>query len=133
MEFVLIPKGSSIIGSPDDSGDSRKDETPRHSILIEKAFYLGKYEVTQKQYKTVMGSNISKFKLFGEIRPVENGKKPKLRLLYECAPLALITETLGGSAKCLESNILDLTITDYHQTTDVCLGKTDLVKLWMQS
>lgn len=67
------------------------------------------------------------------VRPVQNGKKPKLRLLYECAPLALIAETLGGSAKCLESNILDLTINDYHQTTDVYLGKKDLVKCWMQS
>ncbi|MBF0383245.1 MAG: formylglycine-generating enzyme family protein [Magnetococcales bacterium] len=72
MKFVLIPSGRSVIGSPDGGGDSRRDETPQHMVSFDKPFYLGKYEVTQQQYKLVMNRNISKFKLFGETRPVEN-------------------------------------------------------------
>ena len=66
------------------------------------------------------------------LRPVENSKKPKLRLLYECAPLALISEALGGCAVSSDSDILDITISGYHQTTEIFLGNKDLVSLWFE-
>jgi len=66
MEFVLIPAGSFQMG--DDNG-KYDDEEPAHNVKIEKAFYLGKFEITQKQYQTIMGNNPSRFK--GENRPVE--------------------------------------------------------------
>jgi len=65
MEFVLIPAGSFQMGS-----NERDDEKPVHKVEIKQAFYLGKYEVTQKQYQAIMGTNPSNFK--GENRPVEN-------------------------------------------------------------
>jgi len=66
MEFVLIPAGSFQMGS--ENGDS--DEKPVQKVDIKQAFYLGKFEVTQKQYQAIMGTNPSHFK--GENRPVEN-------------------------------------------------------------
>lgn len=45
------------------------NETPGHPVLISKAFYLGKYAVTQEQYVVVMGVNPSYFK--GPLNPVE--------------------------------------------------------------
>ena len=39
------------------------------SITLTKAYWIGKYEVTQKQYEAVMGDNPSEFK--GDNRPVE--------------------------------------------------------------
>jgi len=66
MEFVLIPAGSFQMGS--ENGGS--DEKPVHNVKIDKAFYLGKTEVTQKQYQAIMGNNPSDFK--GENRPIEN-------------------------------------------------------------
>ena len=61
------------------------------------------------------------------VRPSLETKKPKLRLLYECAPLALFAEALGGSARNETENLLDLDISDYHQTVDLFIGNTDLV------
>ena len=69
MEFMLIPAGSFDMGSP--LGEERRDddEGPLHTVNIEKAYYLGKYEVTQKQWQEVMGNNPSNFK--GDDLPVE--------------------------------------------------------------
>jgi len=65
MEFVLIPSGTFKMGSS--NGES--DEKPIHSVTISEAFYMGKYEVTQKEWKAVMGDNPSSFK--GDKLPVE--------------------------------------------------------------
>ncbi|MEO5355525.1 MAG: formylglycine-generating enzyme family protein [Magnetococcus sp. XQGC-1] len=69
MEFVQIPSGSFMMGS-DKNFDSKAgdSETPRHRVTIS-TFCLGKYEVTQDQWVSVMGSNPSKFK--GRTLPVE--------------------------------------------------------------
>ncbi len=65
-ELVVIPGGSFEMGSND--GDA--DEKPIHRVNI-KSFELGKYEVTQGQWKAVMGSNPSKFTECGDTCPVE--------------------------------------------------------------
>jgi len=54
MEFVLIPAGSFQMGS--DNG--RDDEKPVHKVEIKEAFYLGKTEVTQKQYQAIMEGHL---------------------------------------------------------------------------
>jgi len=69
IEFVLIPSGSFMMGSDPSFDDEHMDESPLHKVTISKAFYLGKYEVTQAQWIAVMGSNPSRFK--GRNNPVE--------------------------------------------------------------
>ncbi|WP_370576075.1 SUMF1/EgtB/PvdO family nonheme iron enzyme [Methanomethylovorans sp.] len=69
MDFVLISAGEFDMGSPTSDKYSSDDERPLHHVSIQKDFYLGKYEVTQKQWVEVMGSNPSYFK--GENKPVE--------------------------------------------------------------
>jgi formylglycine-generating enzyme required for sulfatase activity len=64
MEFVLIPTGSFMMKKGGGTGPTE------HLIEIEKPFYLGKYEVTQKQYQSLMKNNPSNFK--GSNNPVEN-------------------------------------------------------------
>ena len=72
--FVYIPEGSFKMGSK--RGDA--DNKPVHEVKISKGFYMGKYEVTQKEYSDIMGSNPSKFSSGAEEgedqerRPVEN-------------------------------------------------------------
>jgi uncharacterized repeat protein (TIGR02543 family) len=61
MEFVLIPAGEFDMGSPSDEKDRRRDEGPVHHVNIEKAFYMGRYEVTQKQWREIMGDKPSWF------------------------------------------------------------------------
>ena len=49
---------------------SQTDELPVHHVNINEDFYIGQTEVTQKLWKSVMGSNPSKKS--GQKRPVEN-------------------------------------------------------------
>ncbi len=60
MEFVLVPAGEFRMGST--SEDAGEDEKPVTAVKISRAFYLGKHEVTQKQWERVMGVNPSDFK-----------------------------------------------------------------------
>lgn len=57
IEFVLIPAGEFMMGST----DGRTDEKPVHRVAINQPFFMGKYEVTQTQWKSMMGNNPSNF------------------------------------------------------------------------
>lgn len=52
----------------------------------------------------------------------------KLRLLYECAPLAYVIETAGGASSDGTQSILDKVITAYDERTPVALGSKDEVQ-----
>jgi formylglycine-generating enzyme required for sulfatase activity len=67
IEFVLVPPGSFMMGSTNGAAD----EKPVHQVTISQSFYIGKYEVTQAQWQSVMGSNPSNFKDCGGNCPVE--------------------------------------------------------------
>ena len=67
-EMVVIPPGRFRMG--DLSGDGDDDEKPVHDVRIDYSFAVGKYEVTQDEWVSVMGSNPSAFK--GGRNPVEN-------------------------------------------------------------
>ena len=70
MKLVLIPAGEFLMGSPEDDEDAEADEKPRHRVQITRPFYLGVTEVTQGQYRAVMGKNPSHFKRSDDL-PVE--------------------------------------------------------------
>ncbi|MBM3788550.1 MAG: formylglycine-generating enzyme family protein [Acidobacteria bacterium] len=60
MELVLIPGGTFEMGSP--IGEAGADDDERlHRVTLSKDYYLGMTEVTQEQYKKVMGNNPSYF------------------------------------------------------------------------
>ena len=72
MEFVQIPVGSFEMGCVQGDTECSNDEKPQHRVNITKPFYMGKYEVTQGQWKAVMGKNPSSFSNCGENCPVES-------------------------------------------------------------
>ncbi len=53
----------------------------------------------------------------------------KLRLLYECAPLAFIAEHAGGAASDGKQPILDIEPANLHQRTPLFIGNKPLVEL----
>jgi formylglycine-generating enzyme required for sulfatase activity len=71
LKFVLLKPGSFMMGSPYDEAYRDNDED-QHEVNITKAFYMQPTEITQKQWKAVMGENPSKFKVCGDDCPVEN-------------------------------------------------------------
>ena len=52
----------------------------------------------------------------------------KLRLLYECNPLAFIAQVAGGQASNGHINILDVVPTMLHERCGLILGPTNDVK-----
>jgi formylglycine-generating enzyme required for sulfatase activity len=71
MSFVQIEPGTFTMGSPDGELARGNDET-QHQVTLSKYFYLQTTEVTQGQWKAVMGSNPSSFNTCGDNCPVEN-------------------------------------------------------------
>ncbi len=69
MEFVLVRGGCFRMG--DTFGDGLPSEKPVHEVCLN-GFYIGKYEVTQAQWRKVMGKNPSHFKDCGDNCPVES-------------------------------------------------------------
>lgn len=65
-EMVVIPEGSF------DMGGIEANEQPNHRVTFKKAFAIGKAEVTQGQWKAIMGNNPSKYSDCGYNCPVEN-------------------------------------------------------------
>ncbi len=61
--------------------------------------------------------------------PSSASAPPKLRLLYECAPLALIVEAAGGLSRGNGGriSILDLQLDNADQRTIISLGAADEV------
>jgi formylglycine-generating enzyme required for sulfatase activity len=55
MTFKEIPAGTFTMGSPEGEEDREDDET-QHKVTITKAFYMQTTEVTQGQWKEVMGT-----------------------------------------------------------------------------
>ncbi|MDR3110408.1 MAG: formylglycine-generating enzyme family protein [Planctomycetaceae bacterium] len=66
--FRYCPAGTFTMGSPSDERDRDQDEV-QHEVTLTKGFWLGETEVTQPQWKAVMGSNPSPFE--GTNPPVE--------------------------------------------------------------
>jgi len=71
-EMVRIPGGSFQMGNPDTSIPYSESERPVHTVTMS-TFSIGKYEVTQALYESVMGYNPSQFSAYPDSpnRPVE--------------------------------------------------------------
>ena len=68
MPFVFVKGGCFQMGDAVGGGDA--DEKPVHEVCVSD-FYMGKYEVTQGQWRQIMGSNPSYFSSCGDNCPVE--------------------------------------------------------------
>jgi formylglycine-generating enzyme required for sulfatase activity len=71
MKFVLIPAGTFIMGSPLNEPQRGSDEG-QHKVTLTRPFYMQTTEVTQRQWREVMGENPAHFSTCGENCPVEN-------------------------------------------------------------
>ena len=68
--MVLITSNTFTMGTPDTEVNRQADEGPQTAVTISRGFWIGKYEVTQREYLAVMGANPSQS--IGDLdRPVE--------------------------------------------------------------
>lgn len=115
MELVYIPAGEFLMGSE----GHEEDERPVHRVTISRPFCVGRYEVTQKQWQTVMGANRVKSKFQGDDLPVtsmtwmqgqefirklnEREGRDVYRFLTE-AEWEYIAGSPGGDSNCLHQH-----------------------------
>ena len=89
-EMVLIPAGSYPSGS-----DKYNDERPSREIHLD-AFFVDRFEVTQKQFKKIMNINPSEFR--GENLPVERVDWYQAREYCNKIGKRLLTEAEWGKS-----------------------------------
>jgi formylglycine-generating enzyme required for sulfatase activity len=105
MKLVRIPAGKFMMGSPASEVGHDKDEE-QHEVEITRDFYLGMHEVTQAQYKKVMGKNPSYFSAGGggkdKVKGIDTDDFPVENVSYDdavelCKKLsALLVEWQAG-------------------------------------
>ncbi|MBF0342253.1 MAG: tandem-95 repeat protein, partial [Magnetococcales bacterium] len=71
MSFKPIPMGKFTMGSATNETGRSVNEGSQHAVTLTRSFYLQSTEVTQGQWKTVMGSNPAHFSKCGDTCPVE--------------------------------------------------------------
>ncbi|MEW5734232.1 MAG: formylglycine-generating enzyme family protein [Thermodesulfobacteriota bacterium] len=73
MEFVWIPGGCFMMGTPETEKERYEDESPLHQVCVN-GFWMGKYEVTNAQYRKFKPDHTSKeydgIDLNGDNQPV---------------------------------------------------------------
>ena len=70
MRFRYIPAGSFEMGSPSSEPERSPDER-QHRVTLTRGYWMGETEVTQAQWRAVMGTNPSHFSSCGDNCPVE--------------------------------------------------------------
>jgi formylglycine-generating enzyme required for sulfatase activity len=81
LDMVWIEPGRFTMGSPGSEPFRDPNEGPQHQVTISKGFYLGKYEVTQRQWEGVMNAR----PWSGQASVVENPDHPAVYLSWEDA------------------------------------------------
>ncbi|MCW8930059.1 MAG: SUMF1/EgtB/PvdO family nonheme iron enzyme [Gammaproteobacteria bacterium] len=71
IQMMAIEPGCFEMGSQSSEAKRGFDEKP-HQVCIKDGFWMGKYEITQQQWHSIMKKNPSKFKECGSDCPVEN-------------------------------------------------------------
>ena len=68
LQLIWVEPGTFTMGSPE-SEPARNSRETQHQVTLTKDYWLAKYELTQAQWKAVMGTDPSRFK--GDNLPVE--------------------------------------------------------------
>ena len=57
IEMVWIEPGTFMMGSPENEPERYENEGPQHEVTISHGFWLGRYELSQGQWESVMGTH----------------------------------------------------------------------------
>ena len=76
LEMIFIPAGTFMMGAPEDELERHESDWLPHEVTISQAFYLGKYEITNAQFRAFRpehdSEDYSGLNLNGEEQPVAN-------------------------------------------------------------
>jgi formylglycine-generating enzyme required for sulfatase activity len=128
--MVFIPPSTFMMGSPTnevDRSDNPDDDDPQIAVIISRGFWMGKYEVTQREYLAVMGSNPSYFQ--GNIRGLISTGQWKLLV-------GTLQQITVANSRCKNGSRADSDQqrlpTSYRSRMGICVSGLDFnaVQLW---
>jgi formylglycine-generating enzyme required for sulfatase activity len=96
---VLIPAGSFLMGSPLTEPAREENET-QHKVTLTRSFYMGKYEVTQREFEGLMGYHLSRLPPCADC-PTESA------LWHEAASFANQASQAAGLPMCFSCTGLE--------------------------
>jgi fructose-1,6-bisphosphatase I len=112
---------------------SRWDDATREYVRFLKESKDDRYRNTTARYIGSLVADFHRNLLYGGVfaYPPDTGNpEGKLRLLYECIPLAFIAEAAGGYASNGTTPILDVKPTRIHERSPLCIGNRIEVELY---
>jgi fructose-1,6-bisphosphatase I len=118
------------------SNDSNYEKWNKPTRTFADTIRRGKDERYRKTSSRYIGSMVADFHrnlLYGGVfmYPAdEKNRSGKLRLLYECAPLAWLAEHAGGSATTGQKRILEIQPKELHQRVPIVIGNRQEVELY---
>lgn len=59
--MVFVPPSTFVMGAATNDFDSSANEHPQTSVLLNHGFWIGKYEVTQAEFLSIMGNTQASF------------------------------------------------------------------------
>lgn len=92
IEMLLVPGGIFTMGCSPGDAECIGHESPAHQVTLTNAFYMGKTEVTQAQWRAKMGSNPSYFAGGQPNNPVEQVSWDMIQSFNSATGLRLPTE-----------------------------------------
>jgi len=95
ITLVEVPAGRFTMGTPSSEAGRNEDEMV-HDVELTRSFLLGRFEVTQQEWRTVMGNAPSHFAACGSRCPVENVSFDEVQQFM--ARLNARTTTASGQA-----------------------------------
>jgi len=70
-DWCLIPAGNDMIGAPNGDDKATNSEVPQHEVWFTRSYYIKRTEVTQGEWRSLIGNNPSYFRSCGDDCPVE--------------------------------------------------------------
>lgn len=120
---IRIPKRGKIYSL--NEGNAQHWTEPMKEYVNEKKFGANPYSL---RYVGSMVADVHRTFIYGGIFIYPADKKAKtgkLRIMYECFPMAFLTETAGGKAITGGRRILDLHVKGIHDRSGVILGSAE--------
>ncbi len=72
LEFIRIPPGVFRMGSRTQEPGALNDQYPQHLVRLTRPYWLGRFAITQEDFRTVLHDNPSRFTSHSPSLPVEN-------------------------------------------------------------
>jgi sulfatase modifying factor 1 len=84
IELVLIPPGRYVRGASDEDPEARDSEKPVRNVVVARAFYIGRFEITNAQFKVLRPDHNSGRSVFRDAT-LNNDNQPVVMVSWDDA------------------------------------------------